>query len=845
MKYTKGIPMGTVFVIIIVLSSLLASVWNFRWTNEEVILKTNAQYLQEDATHYAVMAADMMNSRLRFVEKLAIVLEQSGESDYSDLADKLQTVEGDAFLDKLCLVASDGICYFLDGVELTLTDTDFFRKGMQGESGISEIYSSNEYEGSHYIAYYAPVWIAGEISGLVVGCNYYDSFNDLCSLPPESESTYNRLVDRDGRVLLAEGKMYADNIFSYLEERMEQDAYNTFRTSVYDNETGYGSYRGDHGEGLVCFSALGINDWYIVRFFSSEKIAGLVAPLNRSAHWLEIALIFSILLTLCYTIYRTYIRYNQKNRLMEASLEALADAFPRLVRINFRTGKCIFIKDWEKMVPALFRQFDWEEFRRNLLTTIHPEDREKCRSFISMENMRRVKDQGLVGDTCIYRRRYEGEYQWMQTAIIPVKDEEASVLLYVRKVDESVKAEELYKEQLWNAMQKAKKAEMEKSAFLQYMSQDLRKPVHMVMEMSARMLEAVRENKGKEAEYYLGCIDSMGNYMKIMLSDIMQISIMQEQLIRCVSLPFSPAELLKKICDCYNIVRPEENGIRFERECDERLQKQYLGDEARLFQLLTALLNVLLQCGRKDCVVHLSARLERQGEDADRVAISICDAVHGTSREWTAEVLEIFRSGVTCVETGSDIEIGLSLARLALNAMDGSIEAEASDAGNGFTLYLNLKYVPEEESPPVRVLVVDDNPLSLEVTVEMLKAEGYETEDFGSGEQALRSYLDSESGHFEILLTDIKMPGMDGYELTKKIREAGRNDSENICVIALSAYEGTQEGKAAADSGIEVILEKPFHVAQFMRKEKLLRHKRCSKTPDFFEGRLQAAKTAE
>ena len=91
-------------------------------------------------------------------------------------------------------------------------------------------------------------------------------------------------------------------------------------------------------------------------------------------------------LIVVYMLYAAYRRFNQKSRLVELSLGAIAGSFPRIAKINCEMGICIFIKEQEDREIELFKKCSWEDFRKKFLTTIHSEDYEKCRAFTSLES---------------------------------------------------------------------------------------------------------------------------------------------------------------------------------------------------------------------------------------------------------------------------------------------------------------------------------------------------------------------------------------------------------------------------------------------------------------------------
>lgn len=300
-------------------------------------------------------------------------------------------------------------------------------------------------------------------------------------------------------------------------------------------------------------------------------------------------MLMCIVALLLFVICRSYRRYYWKNTLMRMALEALDEVFPRIARVNYCTAECVFIRDKTEGTAILFKTYDWYDFRGPLLESVYPEDQEKVRTFSSLEHMRRVREGDLVTDTCIYKRRMDAaEYQWRQMIIIPAKEPEY-VMLYVRNVDDSVRAEELYKEQLWEMLQKAKDADVSKTEFLNYMCHDLCIPLNEIIELNALARENIGRGELQQVSHYLKRAESVGYYMLTMLNDIFQVTVFREWRVKANRKPFSLQEVLHNCHDyCINVNENDKN-ILLEMELDENLKQLYNGDGSRLTQLLNAL----------------------------------------------------------------------------------------------------------------------------------------------------------------------------------------------------------------------------------------------------------------
>lgn len=825
MRRSRGLLGEIIAFTLVIIVVFVSSILYFHRENSAAILERNREFLLENTAYHVDMTAELMNSRKEFVGNLATMLGELSEYDPMEITDTLNAMEDNTSIDDLFFVTPEGIRYLPSGQTYNLEGLDFYIEGMKGNSGITGITDSELFRNQQVISCYAPIVVNNEIKGIVAGCNYYDDFSDLFESAGEETQTYSFLIDRQGKILLSDREWDAETVLPFLERNMEGEEYENLRQELADGKSGVYSYRGEVGKSLVCFSSLEINDWLIMQFWRSEASLEMVEPLNRASYVVEAIMLLVMAAVLLFSIYIAYRKYNSKNMLMNEALDALAEVYPRIARINYSTAECVFIRDQDDTMSATFEKYDWNEFRVPFLESIHPEDREKCRLYTSPENMRRVREQGLMSDTCIYRRLYRGEFQWMQAVLISAKEPNC-MMMYVRSVDESVRSEQLYKEQLWEALQKAKDAETAKEEFLKYMSHDLRTPMNAVLGMNTLAKTAAEKGELSQALHYLEWVDSMGNYMLTMLNDILRVSILKERHVSSIKKPFSIQNMLQCCLEYYTAIDRSKRKISFRVEIDEGLQQQYNGDESRLIQILDALLSNAFKFSREGGSVVLKVRLAEAGTKCDRVSFSVRDTGCGIDEKALPTIFELFsKERQLTGETGAGVGLGLTFVKLALEAMDGEIQVESKPGeGSCFTVSLELEHVGQvsdniseaaEKKEHACVLVVDDNELNLEIASKILEANGFNTVSCDTGAEALQLFRESAPGTFDVLLTDIKMPEMDGHELARRVRESGHADSGDICIIALSANGDDEERRRARESGMNDFLEKPFKIQQF------------------------------
>lgn len=155
MKRNRWMYVEATLAVLVAIALLAMSISGLSRSNSNAILERDREVLLESTEHHAKSVADTLDSRLRFVENLAVVLEYAADTDLHSLARILESIEKNTVIDDLFIVTADGVCLFSDGTEMSLSEEGFFGDGMNGNSGISEWSESPLIDGDKCAYYYA------------------------------------------------------------------------------------------------------------------------------------------------------------------------------------------------------------------------------------------------------------------------------------------------------------------------------------------------------------------------------------------------------------------------------------------------------------------------------------------------------------------------------------------------------------------------------------------------------------------------------------------------------------------------------------------------------------------
>lgn len=371
----------------------------------------------------------------------------------------------------------------------------------------------------------------------------------------------------------------------------------------------------------------------------------------------------------------------------------------------------------------------------------------------------------------------------------------------------------------------AEEANQSKSQFLSNMSHDMRTPMNAIVGFTTLLgkdnndPEKVKEYTRKIAfssKHLLGLINDVLDMSKIEAGK-MQLSLEEENM----------DEIIENI-DI--LVRPQTMAKRqqFDVVTENLLHKTVMVDRLRLNQILQNLLSNAVKYTPQGGHIRLCVQeLPQRSAACANYRFIVEDNGYGMSEEYVKNVFQVFsREEDTRINKIQGSGLGLAITKNLVNLMGGSISVRSQKgAGSTFTLDLELciseKMVwnqPGESSAVekeaqilkgMHVLVVEDNEINAEIIVELLKMEGAVCTVCENGQEAVDLFGQSSPGEIELILMDVQMPVMNGYEATRAIRKSGHLMADKIPIIAMTANAFVEDIHDALDAGMNAHVAKP------------------------------------
>ena len=515
-------------------------------------------------------------------------------------------------------------------------------------------------------------------------------------------------------------------------------------------------------------------------------------------------------------------------------------AYYEVYYVNLSVNTCKRIYPWY-IEDNEFIDYTNEVNRRISGNIICNNSEEDVSTLLAVDNL---KCELKYKDKTEYRYKRQvanGVFRWCLVSVVVEKrknGEPVSVILMIRDIEDVIKKEIEQQLLIEEALAQAESASRAKGKFLSDMSHEIRTPMNVILGYASIAQNNMDNRNQDKVKDCLEKIKEAGNHLIGIINDVLEVSKIEQGKINIEN---EESDIYELMTDFYNLVeiqaavKKQKMTINLEGITD----KYVYMDWTRISQVLINLINNAIKYtpvgGHIDVIVKEDCN-NNIGDNIHNYIIIVKDNGRGIDEKDMPSLFDLYTRGaydndISVEGTG----LGLSISKQIIELMNGTIDVDSKlGEGTTFTVKLPLQYVVRTQADKnvtdngkdnniikndqslsdIKVMVLYDNQYIGEIACELLRENGAHIIECASGSEAV-DYIKYRNGIVDIILMDVCMPDMDGFEATRLIRQLEKDRWQDIPIVAMTANAFDEDRKKALEHGMNGHIAKPFDIDTF------------------------------
>lgn len=827
--------------LILVVYLIIEAFSAFQTEDKNAVMARNRDYIKDITLAMANKLDDIFSSSLKSVEALT-KLSSNELPDGQMNAVFLAEVEKIIQFDHLYFTDSTGLTLKTSGEKSYDGNKWYFTDGMKGNSGIFVIMPTNTTPA--YIVFYAPVFVQDKITGILSTSYDENTIKRFLDYKVYGAHASAGIVNTEGKSLIALESMkmqqtsvlgpYKDNFKQFLytskfdEENRNKiiQAYTTRTPSSYQ----YKDYT-DEIQGYI--APLQTAPLSVYSNFPTEASKSLYSMGIKAGRMLQFLLIVIFASYIIYLlIVQLLIMRNESRQNSMANYIAIAEnAIARaMIYVDAENGT---FKDLSIMPMPFPKNGRLDDIVEGFVK--YNDDMQNGEDFRTFFNVtikeRKVLD--YIPSVVFSNTKPNGRKEYITMVYIPVEIKKNVVnkgIILFRNITAEKSKEIEANKKLTQALTDAREASKAKTTFLFNMSHDIRTPMNAVMGFTTMAKKHIDDHETVKG--YLDKIDIAGKQLLSLVNQVLEMSRVESGKIILNEQKCNLENVIKALSTTYGS-HAETKGILFTATITNIEHKFVLVDCDRVNQIAANIIGNAIKYTNENGSIMCT--LEEQKCERDgygNYVLTVEDSGIGMSSEFVEHIYDEFtRESSTTVSRIQGTGLGMTIVKKLTDIMGGTINIVSKKGqGTKITVCIPMKWSTESETKiteqkiittlplkGMKVLLVEDNEMNREIAEEILTENGLIVDTANDGDIAVEKIRNAPPGKYELILMDVQMPHMNGYDATRAIRKIDDLQKSTIPIIAMTANAFEEDKKNALEAGMNGHLSKPIDAQKLIQ----------------------------
>ena len=746
-------------------------------------------------------------------------------------------------------IRSDGINMVNGEDPFDASDREYFMHGIRGESGVWINYMERNSEEA-LVNVYAPLVyhdsIVGVLSGVLGGRT---DLRPILEYKIFGDNMVGLLCDRHLNIIASSvldndyGKSFENSAGEFLPPQV----ITLFRQHAVAARPKAFRFSTDIGTSIACVARVPGSGWFVVQMVPYHVLTNLTrrVTLSAIAAVLLVGVLFAIYV---FSIFRANRRLRDESEGRHLNvINALTESYGSAFEVNLNTGHVVVYR-LHPNISNLMRDVSSQEIQYDQLMLLYlkrmvlPEDRSLFDRVLTLDILRRsfIKQERFE---FVYRIQVGEDIHYLQAHYVKPSKERSEFVFGIKLFDDFMSAEiekrkELNEQRmaLVKALAQARAADKIKSNFLFNMSHDIRTPMNAVLGYENLARKLLTSLKLPEAEvavfnHYLDNIRTAGAHLLEMINSVLNLARVESGVEHLDEVPVLTAEMTDKIVATFEQAALQKNILI---QVSRNFKNHYVyADKVKVQQILLNVVSNAIKYTREHGLVRISMKeLPHETAGMCYIEMVVEDTGVGISEDFLPHIFDEFEREQTALTRRVEgTGLGLSIVKKLVDLMHGTINV-TSRVGEGTKVVVvtphriaNEVVLKNDDNlnqnvnlVGKRALLVDDDSMTCEIVGDMLSDLGIEVNCVSDGEACIRKLDFTPAGTYDVVLMDLRLPKMDGFDAAKQIRGFENKQKANIPIIALTANVFEDDLKKVTDVGMNGYVTKPVDASELFKK---------------------------